>query len=475
MRSDFLWVLGGRIFLAIASLVSIRCISYFLSPSQYGELAIIIAVQTMCGFLIVNPLCQHLNRFTHQWWQDNTLLPRLKSFSMYMIFASIVGVIFCFFLKYNANPVRMIMTSTAVFAMVLAVSWNGALVHLLNMLGFRHSAVIWGAVSVIVALASSILLFLQFADILAWYIGQALGMMVGAIGAIYKIINESKVRVASIQKMPFLDWHSAKFYCLPLAIATGFMWLQWSGWRFIVEHYWSLSLLGYMVMGVTIAAQVWAVFESLAMQFLFPLFFHRIAHGNQKNMAFSDVLNVLGPVYLVLAGAIILVSPQILSILADSTYSSAAFFLMCAVLIEACRVLSNLFALAVQVTGKTIVLSIPFIVGAMGVFIGVYSLGEQNESIHYVMISMVFAAIIMLILMIFIMYKQIAFILDIKRWLSGLLIALFLITLKDFYYIPVLSIASLVSLLIVGLICICSFFLLLWRNPALERLLAVRL
>ena len=48
-------VSGGRLAAALMALVTIRAVTTFLTPEQYGALALLIAVQTFCGFFLVNP------------------------------------------------------------------------------------------------------------------------------------------------------------------------------------------------------------------------------------------------------------------------------------------------------------------------------------------------------------------------------------------------------------------------------------
>ena len=72
------------------------------------------------------------------------------------------------------------------------------------------------------------------------------------------------------------------------------MWLQLSGYRFLIEGYWGLAQLGFMAVGLQLAGQISALAESLAMQFLYPLFYRRVSLQEEKNevvLAFSDLLN----------------------------------------------------------------------------------------------------------------------------------------------------------------------------------------
>ncbi len=91
-------VAGGRLAAALMALISIRAVTTFLTPEQYGELALLIAVQTFCGLFLINPIGQHINLHTHAWWDDGTLMARLKSYRRYIFVVSFVGAAVDFFM-----------------------------------------------------------------------------------------------------------------------------------------------------------------------------------------------------------------------------------------------------------------------------------------------------------------------------------------------------------------------------------------
>ena len=88
---------------------------------------------------------------------------------------------------------------------------------------------------------------------LAWFSGQIVGFVVGSYGA--KKTLESKLpQLKSNKKAIAINKKSLLNYCLPLGAATIFMWFQLSGYRFIVNHFWGLSNLGYMAIGMQVAS-----------------------------------------------------------------------------------------------------------------------------------------------------------------------------------------------------------------------------
>ena len=219
-------VAGGRLAASLTALISIRAVTTFLTLEQYGELALLIAVQTFCGLFLINPIGQHINLHTHAWWDDGTLMARLKLYRRYIIIVSFIGAFVVFAMGKQHSLEKIIWTSAAMFAVVIAGTWNATLIPMLNMLGFRSASVLWSILTVMISLACSISFVSWLPSATAWFAGQAIGMGVGTLGAKY-ILQKYASRTKISKDSTFLiDRHTVLSYCLPLALATGFMWLQ---------------------------------------------------------------------------------------------------------------------------------------------------------------------------------------------------------------------------------------------------------
>jgi O-antigen/teichoic acid export membrane protein len=134
-----------------------------------------------------------------------------------------------------------------------------------------------------------------------------------------------------------LDKQTILKFCLPLAVATGFMWLQNTGYRFVVGGVWGVTELGILVVGLGISAQLWAIVESLAMQFLGPYLYRHITDSKsdvQYGQALSDYMNSLVPVYAVFAGFNAVCGTAVLNVLTDERYHVAAPFVIFGAMIE---------------------------------------------------------------------------------------------------------------------------------------------
>lgn len=469
---------GGRLASALMALVAIRAVTTFLTPEQYGELALLIAVQSFCGLFLVNPVGQHINLHTHAWWDDGTLLARLKSYRQYVLAVSLVGMVVVLGMGKQQTVQQVLWSAAAMFAMVVAGTWNATLVPMLNMLGFRAASVWWSIITVALALAASIILVMWLPFATAWFAGQAIGLALGAFGAKYVLRQHAMQAGNSQGTLPLLDKHTVLTYCLPLALATGLMWLQLSGYRFVIEGYWGLAQLGFMAVGLQLAGQIWVLAESLASQFLNPLFYRRItAHENnvEIELAFSDLLNTLIPVYFVLTGLLILSAPYLLKVLVAPQFQGAITFVMLGAGIEMCRVLGNLLSNAAHVRRKTKSLALPYAAGAMVSLVLIYLAGVKQMEISWAGAGLLAGASAMFAVMAVVMYQQVKFSLDLVRCSAGAAVMLAMALLG--VWLPGMSGigASIAMLMLMGTLSGIAVLALLWKNPATLRLLNVQL
>ncbi len=471
-------VSGGRLATALMALITIRAVTTFLTPQQYGELTLLIAVQMFCGLFLINPVGQHINLHTHLWWDEGTLIARLKSYRHYVLVASLLGAIAVFCMGKQHSTLQLLWAVVTMFFMVATGTWNATLIPMLNMLGFRAASVLWSIVTVAISLVSSILLVVWLPSATAWFAGQVIGMSAGALGAKYVLRKHSMQSKSSQGILPLLDKHTVLTYCLPLALATGLMWLQLSGYRFVIEGYWGLAQLGFLAVGLQLAGQIWALAESLAMQFLYPLFYRRISANTKEaelQLAVSDLLNTLVPVYFVLTGLIILSAPYLLKLLVAPQFQNALNFVMLGAGIELCRVFGNLLSNAAHIRRNTKSLGFPYAVGSITALLLIYFMGERQLAISWAGVALMVSALAMFITMLISMYRQVKFLLDIRRCLIGVAVMLAM-ALLVIWTPSVSGLGTTIGMLmLIATPAAIIALALLWKNPATFRLLNVKL
>lgn len=476
---DLILVVAGRLSVALIALASIRIATSFLPPEEYGALALLIAYQMFCGLFLINPVGQHINRHTHKWWDDGTLLMRLKGYRWYVMLVSMIGCILILIFGSGSSKYDLVIASLALFMMVMSATWNATLIPMLNMLGYREASVGWAVMTALSGLLFSVFLMGWRPDALGWFVGQAAGQMVGAIGAARKLnaINNAGLYKQGTGKVALIDMRTVKSFCLPLAIATIFMWVQLSGYRFFIEFYWGMEQLGFAAVGLMLASQIGSLLESILVQLFYPMFYRRITVGDASSseLAFSDLLNILAPIFFVITGIIVLSAPYLLKVMADARYSEAVVFVMLGGFIECGRILGNVLSNAAQVTRKTSSLAVPYAVGALAVAVCIAISGSMGLDIVWSGISLVIGSLLMLWQMLLKMKEQVSFQLDYVRWLAGFFLMLVLSLTGLLMSGDVDVFGAFARLLFAALVGVLLIGLLSWNNPALSRVLAVKL
>lgn len=488
LRSDLLWVLFGRIATALIAIASLRIMTLLLEPKDFGIYTLLLAFQGFCGLLLINPVGQHINRHTHAWWDDSTLLTRLVGYNRYLVAVSsgIALVVLGWWMLYPGTDHSMasaLLAALAVSTIVYLGTWNGTFVYILNMLGFRSSSVGWMLASSIIGLVISSLFAYEYHTGTSWVLGQAVGLAVGAMGARFMLRQYQAARKLvefSSHNVPILlDRQTLMAYCLPLAAATGLMWLQNTGYRFWVGGAWGAAELGLLAVGLSISAQIWAIIETLSMQFLNPYFFRHITEvqsDTQKSAVLSDMVNVMWPIYAVLAGFNVVFASSLLTVLTNERYHAAVTFVLFGVLIEFARCTGNLWSYAAQIERRTAKYIVPYGIGALIVWLGAVGVSYVHSDIVTMAIVLAISGLVMCAAMVLVMQRMMPVKLDVRRWLAGSL--MLLACLLSVIYMPVKAdgIMMNIGLIMVGLVVAGSVMLaLLWRNTALSRLLAVSL
>ena len=122
-KNDLFILILGRLIVFVIGVLSIRVSTTYLDPLQFGQLSILITIQTFIGLCLINPVGQHINRFTHQWWREGTLLERFKYYVWYVLFSSLLGVLVTVLtLGWQSSALQLIFMSISIFLIINSFS-----------------------------------------------------------------------------------------------------------------------------------------------------------------------------------------------------------------------------------------------------------------------------------------------------------------------------------------------------------------
>lgn len=403
---DFLFILCGRLATALISLISVRLITSLLAPEEFAHLSLLITVQTFCGLFLINPVGQFINLKTHEWWDEGGLLSNLRLYFHYVLAVSVIGAIAVFLLPLDDSLGEIAVASLVVAIAVIAGTWNTTILPLMNMLGWRFSST---SLQVLTASSGLIfsLLFVRFeATAVNWLAGQVIGFAIGA-GVGWVVLLRRGGIISRDVASTFVDLDVIRRFCFPLAMATIFIWYMQSGYRVLLEEYQGLSFLAYFVLGLQVANQIGLLAETLFAQFFYPLFFKRCSKSKEIRLvsdAFSDLFNVLSPLYVLIIFAMLVFRDLVFEILVDDQYSGAVKFFTIGVALELFRLVTNVFSNAANVLRRPHILIFGYSTGAaflLVFWVIIDSLGMAPDWFGYSLIlsySVSFAVISCLVL-----------------------------------------------------------------------------
>lgn len=479
LGSAFAWIVLGRLVAACVGLAAIRLSTQFLAPGEYGLLVLLVSFQQWSGLFLVSPVGQYINRHTHSWIDDGSLFRRLGAYWRYVMLAAAVGALVAgIWSLQRADAATGLARALAVFVVVASTTWHSALVQLLNMSGERAAAVIWSCTALILGLAASILLVKVFPGALGWFAGQSAGLLCGALGANYSLRRVLPLERKGTERL--CDRSTAWSFIVPLAFATGFVWWLVSGYRLLIEHRMGVEVLGTMAVGLVLSAQLWAVAESLASQFLFPLFLKRISGASpvDARQAYTDFLNVLGPVYVIAAAANVVAASALLKLMVSPGYASVVLFVQLGAVAELFRVLSAMLAIGMQVNGRMTWLVWPYMAGAalLAALLTFVPAGPGAINAAYALVCSLLLVTVLLVLRVRI---DPGFSLDGKRWLSAaalLALSVGLLSATGDAGVQAMSIwEALAWTSLTGFVAVMACWLLVGRSPAWKQFQHVRL
>ncbi len=400
--NSFAFQIIGRVVQAIIALIALRLATSYLTIDQFGLFGLLMAFRGFFGLFLINPVGQHLNRNTHKWFGDGSILRYLKKYNIYIILVSVFSIFTVYVWAVLRNKLDgdvVIIASLSMGLVVYFGTWNSTLIPMLNLIGYRKSSVLLEFLTSSLALFCSFLLVVEFNSGVGWFAGSVIGLGIGAYIAFSLVRSKSVINTS--ENGQFVNLDIIANYILPLGISTGFMWLLSTGYRFIIEWGWGEISLGLIVVAFGISSQLWAIFESMVMQVLMPHFYKAINEANydQRKIAYENLINAVAPLYLIFLGATMSLSELILSVLTDAKFHDAFTYVMFGTLIECCRAMANLLSQASQITKNTRSNIMPYAIASGFAIFGVLVAALNSCTLSVVAIILSVSGIILLMAM----------------------------------------------------------------------------
>jgi O-antigen/teichoic acid export membrane protein len=373
LGAELLVVSAGRALNATLSLFGFVVLTRTLPPEEYALIVLLTAFSSFAGLVLLNPAGQWVSRHLHE-WHDQGCLGEYLSELLHLIFIVSLGVGGVAAIWYFNSGDKDFFSAIGVGAVVagLVNFSTAALAYAaaLNSLGFRSSSIFVQVAVNGFGLLFAVLLVTQCTSAIFWVLGLALGAVIAFLGARYKIqrvvvfppTQRARLRGSFFIEQPFL------LYAWPLTVVTVLMWIETSGYRFVLERVWSARELGLFLMALSVPAQLTAILESIVTQFVNPYFFRGLAGVTDKvriGRITSAVTGTLLPLYWIWGGGLFLIAPQFLFLVAGKSYHAAAEWMVGGVLLEVARLTANAWLVSAQASKEFRPMTAPFSAGAL--------------------------------------------------------------------------------------------------------------
>jgi len=370
-KKDILILGVGKVLQVVISLVAIRILTEVLSEQEVGNYYLLITILTLFNFALLNPLGQYFERHLIHWKQSQNLLNatnvllflRFMAVGISMFIALIVYEIFEYDRYYSLNEFLLF-----IFISLIAGTY-GVLLNAVNVLGDRVRFIIYAVATLTVGLVLS-LFILYFIDksAIGWLYGIAISQLIFSIGLYKYVIKNNDFSVDKI-KSAFSKKYIKKIviFIIPVTITLFLQWGQNISYRFIVEDKYSLELLAYIGVGLSVSGAIFSAVESLATQYYSPIYLREITNATkeERTKAWNNLASYMIPIYLLLALYIVSLSSYLTQVLVAEKFHEAYIYAMFGAGVEFFRVITNLVYLVSQSEIKTNNTILPYAIGFM--------------------------------------------------------------------------------------------------------------
>ncbi len=357
----------GRIFTVVVSILSLKIATHILSTADYGRWILFNTITSFFVLYLISPVGHFLNRQTHEWIKSESLIQNLNNFNWYLIGISILSafVMLVDFFAFRVFSSNLTLFTIAILPLgILFVTLNQTYIPIFNLIEKRWTFII---LSNLTGLLSILLSFIATQSLLpnaeGWFLGMISGNLILGIFAYNKIRKlYGSTSSAVFSKPQFGNYRSILKFSLPLALVTGFGWLQSQGYRFIIDRNLGLESLAFFATGYSVSSGILASVDSILNTYFLPSFYKNI-NLDSANQAWLNFLEKM--LFPLLSTSLMLgfFSDFFVKIFLAEKYEHVFVYVMWGAACETLRIINNLFQLLGHANKKTKHLIFPSVLG----------------------------------------------------------------------------------------------------------------
>ena len=367
--SGLIIITFGRAAQFVLLLVTNRLATEFLPPAEMGRLSLITATTGLFALFLISPVGQFINRRLHAWDDMGRARHYLTLHWLHLVIVCGVAAIGLILLQklgvlsfgFSIGWLLLLVCGSLFFNTI-----NQTAIPSLNLLGFSglFISLTLGTIALgLLASFASVQLFGSSAEY--WLTGQLLGQVFFAAIGVWVFFGHLKPGTAP---RPFSrDKLMAMYnFAWPVALASGFSWVQSQGYRLVSVDTLGLAPLGLFVAGYGIAAGLMAAFESVLTTYFQPGFYRAInQEGGDRSLAWKNYAAAFVPSVVLVTCFFAALAPELTLFLVGPKYQSASQYVIWGVLAESARVLVGVYSMSAHAEMKTNLLLWPNALGAV--------------------------------------------------------------------------------------------------------------
>lgn len=419
----------GKALQVFIALVSIKILTEILSTEEVGNYYLLLTVLMFFNFTFLNPLGQYYGRHLITWETSKNLLTATNFLIFLRVLIIFISLIFAYgiFEYFGYSKYYSLFEFLLFLAVSLIAGTHGVLISVVNTLGDRIKFIKY----LIATLLLSLLLSLTFVYIfdksaMAWLYGIAIAQLLFSL-FIYKYLRkDSEFSLAKI-KSTLTKGYMTKvlYFIIPITTTLFLQWGQNISYRFIIELKYSIEVLAFIAVGLSISGAIFSAVEGLAMQYFYPLYLRKITDAIEKKRAeaWNEIASMLLPIYLLLMLFVISLAPYLTKILVAEKFYEAYIYVLFGAIIEFLRVSTNIVYLVSQSELKTNSTILPYSIGFI-ISIGTFYLMDFSKDLWLIPLVLIFSYMSIFLILLINMKKLLVIKIDLISIGKALLLAI---------------------------------------------------
>src|SRR3989338_4780254 len=410
---NFLFILIGRELQAGISILTIRIMTTVLAKDEIGSQYLIQSIILWFSLVLINPFGMFINRHVHEWFQSNQLVSALKKMNAYFLGVGIVSIPIVYFAKevlsIGANQ-STVSVMVLVFLYIYLSTWFQTLTSFFNLFNYQKHFVFLNISSQALGLIFAYGLTIEFQmSAFYWMLGLLVGQFASLLMA-FLFLRQNQYFNSKTQINAKLNIFTKErlHFCLPVALATVFMWFQTQGYRLIIEKSSGVELLAILGVSLGVAASLASIVESLATQYLYPKYYAQISNVSldSRKQAWQLIWRAAISIYIPSAIAVMAVSSIVLKILTGPVFHMYGSFVAAGACLELFRQLTNIVYLVSHSEKKTAGNILPYFAGSLILLLGlIYRYYFSVISLNWIILLLISAYFITLLLNSFVAFR----------------------------------------------------------------------